>query len=608
MRIFAILLALLYHATLTLAVGESLYGSFDFVIIGGKFSFLITESAIPIEYPSGGTAGNVVANRLTENPENSVLVLEAGPSEEGILDSEVPLFCTRLTPDTPFDWNFTTVPQVGLNGRSVPYARGKLLGGSSSVNYMGYTRGSMDDYDRYAQMTGEPGWSWDRLQVYFRKNEKWTRPADNHNTTGQFDPSVHGFHGINSVSLPGFQHEIDRRVIQTTSEMPEEFPFNIDMNSGHQLGIGELRVLIKRSNEFERSSSATSYLGPEFLKRKNLHVLLQAQVSRICSTTQGEFDFKVVEFTQGVDGRKWQVTAKKEVILSAGTIGTPHILLNSGIGNSSTLSLLGIKPLVHLPSVGQNLSDHPLVTNEWLVNSTDTLDTLNRNSTLMEEALRQWNKTRTGPLVVNIFNNLGWIRLPSNASIFSQFQDPSAGPHTAHFELIFTNGLTHPPVPESGNFLSVITAMLCPLSRGSVTINSTNPFDPPVIDPGLLSSNFDIAIMREAIRSARRFIAAPAWSNYTISLLSNATTDAELDEYIRNNAASIFHPVGTAAMSPEGADYGVVDPDLRVKGVTGLRVVDASVLPVVPAGHTQAATYVFAERASDLIKEFWKQR
>ncbi|KAG6917872.1 hypothetical protein DXG01_000642 [Tephrocybe rancida] len=428
-------------------------------------------------------------------------------------------------------------------------------------DFMGYTRGSSDDYDRYARLTGDSGWSWDRLQPYFRKNEKWAQPADGHNTTGQFNPSVHGFRGINSVSLPGFSQGIDDRVIQTTRELPGEFPFNEDTNSGHQLGLGWTQSTIGHGM---RSSSATSYLGPQFNARSNLNVLLHAQVSRIVKTgtKKGELVFQAVEFTEGVDGKrswpKWLVTANKEVILSAGAIGTPHILLNSGIGNESMLSLLGIEALVNLPSVGQNLSDHPTVGNQYLVNSTNTFEELTRNSTLAEKALHQWNETRTGP---------------------------------------FTNGISHPPPPATGNFL---------VMGGSVTLNSNKPFDPPVIDPGFLSSDFDMFVLREAIRSARRFVAAPAWANYIISSVSNAITDEELDAYIRTTAVSIFHPVGTAAMSPKGADFGVVDPDLRVKNVRGLRVVDASVLPVVPAGHTQAATYVIAERASDLIKDFWR--
>ncbi|KAF9460997.1 aryl-alcohol oxidase [Collybia nuda] len=556
---------------------------YDFVIIGA------------------GTAGNVIANRLTENIHHSVLVLEAGVSNKEVLNSEVPFFCPRLTPNTAFDWNYTTIPQQSLNGRILAYPRGHILGGSSSINFMAYTRGSADDYNRYAKLVKDSGWSWDRLQPYFRKNEKFTPPADHHNTRGQFNPSVHGFDGINSP--------IDRRVIQTTMELPHEFPFNLDTNSGHQLGVGWTQSTIGGG---QRSSSATSYLGPRFVNRRNLHVLLHAQVARILRTkpTHGDPDVRTVEFTEGVGGPMRRITARKELILSAGSVGTPHILLNSGIGNSHDLSRIGIKPLVHLPSVGQNLSDHPFVVNQWEVNSSDTFETINRNATVAAADLQQWMQSRTGPLVDGTFNHNAWIRVPKNTTIFDRFRDPSAGPNTAHVEFVISNGLSHVPLPTNiGNmsFFVVSTAVLTPASRGSITINSTNPFAPPLINPNFLSSEPDIAIMREGIRSARRFAAAPAWADYITSpsSTSNSTTDAELDEVIRSSASSFFHPVGTAGMSPRGADYGVVDPDLRVKGVKGLRIVDASVLPIVPAGHTQAATYVFAERAADLIKESW---
>ncbi|KAG6809504.1 hypothetical protein H0H92_015992 [Tricholoma furcatifolium] len=300
-----------------------------------------------------------------------------------------------------------------------------------------------------------------------------------------------------------------------------------------------------------------------------------------------------------------RVTARKELILSAGSIGTPHILMNSGIGDASALSLLGIEPLVNLPSVGKNLSDHPFLLNTWLVNANDTFEQF-RNATLAEEALRQWNDTRTGAFTVSLSNQLGWKRLPHNSSIFEKFQDPSLGPHAPHFELLFLNGILWPPIPATGDHMQVAIVLLCPLSRGSVMLNSPNPFDPPLIDPNFLSSEFDVFVLREGIRSARHFLSAPTWDNFIISSTNNATSDAELDEYIRNISSTAYHPVGTASMSPRGANYGVVDPDLRVKGVVGLRVIDASVLPFVPAGHTQAAVYVFAERASDLIKEFWK--
>ncbi|KIJ49388.1 GMC oxidoreductase [Sphaerobolus stellatus SS14] len=572
--------------------------NYDFVIVGGIDI---------IAFSIGGTAGNVIANRLTEDPRVSVLVLEAGVSNAGVFDSIVPLLNGNLAGATPYNWNFSTTPQTGLNGRILSYPRGHILGGTSSINGMFYTRGSADDYDRYAKVTGDSGWSWNSLQPYIRKNELWTLPTDGHNITGQFDPAAHGFHGINSVSLTGSPSPINDRVIQTTQQLPDEFPYNVDMNSGKPLGLSWLQSTIKKG---VRSSSATSYLAPEFLNRPNLQVLLNARVTKLLKTgvSGGRLAFKGVEFTQKGDlAPILQAQASKELVLSAGVIGTPFILMHSGIGDQATLQQLGIETLLDLPSVGQNASDQPFVTAAWLVNSTDTLDTLNRNVTLFNEAFSLWNKTHGGPFGDPTASHIAWIRLPRNSSIFKTSVDPSAGPNTPHIELAIGNGAPIGLPPPTGNFLTLAISIVS-VSRGSVTLASNDPFDPPVIDPGLLTAEFDLFAARAAIMKAKLFVSAPVWSDYIIEPafgLENVTTEAELTDYIRNNAASTAHLVGTAQMSASNADYGVVNANLHVKNVNGLRIVDSSVIPFVPSAHPQAATYIFAERGADLIKSTW---
>ncbi|KAJ7243025.1 hypothetical protein C8J57DRAFT_66332 [Mycena rebaudengoi] len=556
---------------------------YDFVIVGG------------------GTAGNVVANRLTENPKFSVLVLEAGVSNEGVIISTAPFLLGSLVFRGPniYEWNYTTTPQAGLNGRVVQCPRACMLGGCTAHNGMVYTRGAADDFDRYAKLTGDKGWSWDQMLPYFLKNEKWTPPADRHDTRGQFDPSVHSSRGMTSVSLNGAQWTVfEQHVVQAIKELPEEFPFDLDMNSGRPHGVGWLQSTIGGG---ERSTSATSYLAPNFIRRKNLHVLLHAQVSRLVdvSSVKGKISFGGVEFFQ--ESHSFVVKAKKEIILSAGTVGTPSILLHSGVGDTRDLSALGLPSVLHLPSVGRNLSEHPVFGVGWTVNSTETIGSILLNQTKFNDAYAQWNNSRTGPFVNGGVTHLGWLRLNPESPIFGNHPDPSAGPGAPHFELSFGTGTA------SENSISFGIALLSPTGRGSITINSTNPLDPPLIDLGLLASDFDILAAREGIKIAQRFAQASTWKDYILAPLQNLenVTNEELDEYLRNRTGSAFHPVGTAAMSARNARYGVVDPDLLVKGMRGLRIVDASVLPIVPSAHTQAATYALAEKGSDLIKQSW---
>ncbi|KAF5355514.1 hypothetical protein D9758_006376 [Tetrapyrgos nigripes] len=561
--------------------------AFDFIIVGG------------------GAGGAVVASRLSEDPNVSVLLIEAGPSNEGVLDSAVPAL-QQFTIGTIYDWNFTTTPQEALNNRTIPISRGLLLGGTTSINNMAYTRGTSDDYDRWARITGDEGWSWNELQPYVRKNERFVEPADHHDTTGQFDPAVHSFDGMNFVSLGGFPTPIDTKVIRTTQEQDTEFKFNLDYNSGNQLGVGWTQSTVGFG---ARSSSARTYLGPEITRRKNLSVLLNTRVTRVLPVDNARPPtIRTVELTQDAGKTVQQVTAQKEVILSAGSIMSPAVLLHSGIGPAEALSSLNIKVVHDLPSVGQNLTNQPILRNAFLVNSTQTLETVSRNPTLENELLHEWNKTKTGPYVNPPDVFLAWFRLPSNSSIFEQFDDPAAGPNTGHMEFIFANGVLNANPPASGNFLQLSTSVSSPVSRGEITLNTSNPLEHPLINFNLLSSEYDLFTIREALKAATRFVSTPSWAGYILAAPTNATTDEEFDEYIRMTTLTENHPVGTCSMSPKGASWGVVDPDLKVKGVRGLRVVDASVFPRIPSAHTQAPTYFVAERASDLIKKDWNLR
>ncbi|KAJ7449302.1 hypothetical protein FB451DRAFT_1187393 [Mycena latifolia] len=369
--------------------------------------------------------------------------------------------------------------------------------------------------------------------------------------------------------------------------------FNLDMNSGTPLGVGWLQSTVGGG---KRSTSATSYLAPKFIQRETLHVLLHAQVSRLVnsSSVDGKLAFGGVEFLQG-------------------SVGTPTILMHSGIGDRTTLTALGIPSLLDLNSVGKNATDQPIIGASWSVNSTQTVNSITQNITRYNEAFAQWNRTHTGPFVELGPTHIAWLRLDEDSPIFNNVTDPSAGPHTPHIEMSLSpSGAS----TEPGHFMSMGLVVLTPSSRpgGSVTINSSNPFDAPIIDLGFLESDFDIFTAREAIKRAYRFVQAPVWRDYIIAPttdLANLSMEA-LDEYIRNGATPSAHLIGTAAMSEKNASYGVVDPDLLIKGTIGVRIIDASILlkwkrqPLVPSAHTQAAAYVVGERGADLIKESWK--
>ncbi|KAJ7841202.1 aryl-alcohol-oxidase from pleurotus Eryingii [Mycena olivaceomarginata] len=485
----------------------------------------------------GGTAGLVVANRLTENTKFSVLVLEAS-----VLDSTVPFLVNDLLAPNIYEWNYTTTPQSGLNGRALPYLRAHMLGGCSAHNLMFYTRGPKDDFDRYAKLTGDAGWSWNRIFPYFLK------------------------------------------------ELPAEFPFNLDMNSGKPLGVGWLQSTI---GEGKRSSSASSHLAP-FVSRKNLHVLLHAQVTRLVNASheRGKLAFGGIKFLQSGSSR-FIAKARKEIILSAGTIGTPHILMHSGIGDGKALHALGIIVFSISPAVAKifrtmslhwNLSPRvPQISTKHLPNGT--------------------RPTRVHSSI-SVLPHVGWLRLDLNSEALHQFPDPSVGRNTAHIELIFSAGFSRRSASTpQGHFMNIGTVMVTPLSRGSIILNSSNPFDSPLINPRYLTSDFDLFVLRNALKRAQRFVTAPVWKDYILA-----------PTFIRNNAGTISHLVGSAAMSARGARYGVVDPDLIVKGATRLSIIDASVLvcrphlrrpPIVPSAHTQSTAYIIAERGADLVKARW---
>ncbi|KAI0033466.1 hypothetical protein K488DRAFT_77882 [Vararia minispora EC-137] len=567
MRQLAVLFALVGLATAAI-LGDSseLKASYDFIIVGG------------------GPGGATTAHRLSESSRARVLLLEAGGANDGVLAIDVPQLCVALTPSTPWDWNYTTVPQAHADGRTLPFPRGIGLGGTSAVNCLVYTRGTHSDVDAWASLSGDASWGWDGVLPYFKKSEKFNLPVDEHNVTGQFLPSVHGFDGVIGVSVPGAARATDGRVIAVTREV-NEFPFQVDMNSGEHLGVGWTQALVDRGVR----SSSKAYLSPGVLARPNLDVLLNARVARVLPTDRS-LTFRTVQFREGISGALKNLTAKREVVLSAGAVGSPTILMHSGIGDAAHLTSLGIP--VHL--------DNPSCSITYATNSTQTLDNLWRNETYYASLLAEWHASKTGLLVDTSENQVAWLRLADDDPIWATEPDPASGPTTAHFEFLFQNGLY--PTNPTGHYFNLPVGAVSPASRGSITINSSDPFAAPLIDPNILSAPIDLYIARQGIKAGMRFLSARAWDGYFTGPLQDLTDDDAIDAFIRAHAVSFFHPVATAAMSPVNASWGVVGPDLLVKGVQGLRIVDASVVPRLPAAHTSAATYGVAEKAADIIK------
>ncbi|KAF8074145.1 aryl-alcohol oxidase-like protein [Lyophyllum atratum] len=556
----------------------------------------------------GGTAGSVLASRLSANPTFKVLVVEAGGSNVAADDDliTVPFFAGMAAKST-FNWNYTTTAQAGFNNRSIPYPRGHVLGGSSSINFMFFTRGSSDDWDQFARIAGDDGWSWKNIFPYFIKSESHVPPADRHNTTGEFDPKVHGFSGPLLTSLPGLPTILDPRVARTTVQLKSEFSFNEDMNSGNPLGIGALQSTIGNG---ARSSAATAYLMPALSQRSNLDVLINTRVTKLVQTGhRGSTPiYRGIQISQGSNNKIFSFTASRELLLTAGAIGTPQLLMLSGIGDAKSLKSLGIKAVVDLTDVGNNMVDHPFVALQWSVNSNNTNDALNQSPDLLQAATEEYNASRQGPLANNPGgNNLGFLRLPSDTDVLKGRKDPAAGPKSPHFELTFGNSFlsfTQTP-PASGNYMSILIALVSPTSRGSLKLASSDAFAQPIINPNMLAEEIDILILSEAVKAAQRLVKAPAWDGFIIAPFAdsvNLTSDAAIKKYIRDFSSSFNHVVGTAKISKTHDKSGVVGPDLKVKGVEGLRVVDGSVLPFIFGAHPQAIVYAIAERAADLIQ------
>jgi len=517
-----------------------------------------------------GSAGCVLAARLSENPAARVLLLEAGPPDDAD-EIHIPAAQNLLFQST-YDWDYRTVAQDRAAGRAIYWPRGRMLGGSSSMNAMIYIRGARNDYDTWRDEYDCTGWGYTDLMPYFRRAEDNSRGAS----------AYHGAGGPLSVSDLKHKSALTRAWVASARDCG--LAENKDFNGPQQDGSGFYQVT---QRDGRRWSAADAYLHPA-RSRPNLEVLTDAYVTQVVLEAGRAAGVRYVH-----RGTEEMARADAEVILAAGAIGSPQLLMLSGVGPADHLHDLGIIVHVDSPGVGGNLSDHPVVTAMWGTP---------RTSGLWEEAtpvnLVRWRLRHSGPLTSNI----------AEAGGFSRTRPSLAAPDLQWHVLptpFEQNGLGDP----NTRAISLLVTLVEVGSRGRVWLRSADPRHKPAIDPAYLSDGSDIEPLVQGIRMAREFAAAGPLAKACKSELSpgpEVRTDAQVREFIRGDLGTLFHPAGTCAMggdSPLAASKltSVVDPELRVRGAERLRVVDASVMPVVPRGNTNAPTIAIAERAADLI-------
>lgn len=519
-----------------------------------------------------GSAGCVLAHRLSEDGGSRVLLLEAGGEDRSWL-FRMPLGFMMTAANPAYDWGYASEPDAKLNGRSLPLPRGRVLGGCSSVNGMIYMRGHASDYDGWRQM-GCRGWGHDDVLPYFRKMESSWRGA------GPF----HGGDGPLAVSRVDGGHLLSDEV--RASVHAAGFAESDDLSGERQEGYSDCEVTVDRRGR--RASTSHAYLRPA-LKRSNLEVRTRAQVTRIL-IEQGRA--VGVEY-RGPEGLR-QVHARKEVILSGGAYASPQLLMLSGIGPADHLREHYIEPVVDAPGVGRNLSEHPLVYMSFAARRPTTFLSALRLDRAARSVLR-WALAGKGPFASQITSGVLMLRTRP------ELERPD-------IQLVFLPvrldaKLWHPfSRNRQSHVLSVMVMQLHPESRGSVRLASADPFAKPVVDLNLLATPGDFADIRGGIGATRRIFAAGPLAEMVRIELSpgpDRADDAALDGFIRDNLKITQHPCGTCRMGEDAE--AVVDSELRVRGVKGLRVVDASIMPTVPGANINAAVIMVAEKAADMI-------
>ncbi|WP_157218110.1 GMC family oxidoreductase [Flavisphingomonas formosensis] len=528
---------------------------------GAEFDYIVVGA---------GAGGSVVAARLSENPANRVLVIEAGGRDSSFW-IHIPVGYGRTITDARVNWKYMTEPNPALGGRQIYWPRGKVLGGSTSINGLIYIRGQAEDYDRWRQL-GNAGWGYEDVLPYFRRAE------DQEDGESRY----HGTGGPLHVSNLVERNPLCDALIASAGALG--IPHNPDFNGARQEGAGYYQATIKRGR---RVSSATAYLRPA-MKRPNLTVATESLAERILFDGRRAVGLRLRQ-----PGGTISVRCTRELVLAGGSINSPQLLMLSGVGEADRLRDLGVDPVHHLPGVGQNLQDHYGGQITWKCSRPITLNDvmLSRPKQLM--AGLRWLLFRNGPLSVPA----------GQAGLFTRVLEGSATPDVQFLFQTFSGGYYEDGLFKFSGFANFICPVR-PRSRGSLTLASADPAIPPRLSPNYFSDETDRRIAVEGLKLARSIAATPPLADFVTEEHfpgADIRSDAEIEAYFRETGGCVSHQVGTCKM---GSDpLAVVDASLRVHGLEGLRVADASIMPTLISGNTNAATIMIGEKAAQMISD-----